>query len=72
MRNKAMFWVVITTIVLVILAIMAAMNLSFNWIFYTTVLGQGMVVYMVFRVLNDHYTTKKTFEDFYGDHTMDP
>ncbi|MCK0146105.1 hypothetical protein MWU78_10660 [Arenibacter sp. F26102] len=70
MRNIAMFWVAATTMVLISLTIMAAMNFPFNWIFYITVLGQIMLVYMVFKVLTDNYTTDKTFEDFYEDHPI--
>jgi hypothetical protein len=70
MKNTAMFWVVNTTITLVIVTIMAAMNFSFNWVFYVTVLGQLMVVYMVYRVLTDDYKTEKTFKDFYEDHPI--
>lgn len=70
MRNSAMFWVVNTTIILVIVTIMAAMNFPFNWVFYVTVLGQSMVVYMVYKVLTDDYKTDKTFKDFYEDHPI--
>lgn len=62
-----MHWVVITTIFLVILTIAASINLAFNWIFYATVLGQGLVLLMVYKVLRDNYKTSKTFEDFYED-----
>jgi len=67
MRTSAMFWVGCTTIVLLTVTIMAAMNFPFNWVFYITVLGQVMIVYMVYRVLTDNYTTNKTFKDFYED-----
>ena len=70
MRNTAMFWVAVTTMVLISLTIMAAMNFPFNWIFYITFLGQIMLVYMVFRVLTDNYTTVKTFKDFYEDYPI--
>ena len=62
-----MFWVGITTVVLITLTIMASMGFPFNWVFYITVIGQIMVVYMVYRVLTDNYQTDKTFEDFYED-----
>ena len=65
-----MFWVANTTITLVIVTIMAVMNFSFNWVFYVTVLGQLMVVYMVYKVLTDDYKTEKTFKDFYEDHPI--
>ena len=67
MRSSAMFWVGITTIVLITVTIMSSMGFPFNWVFYITVLGQFMVVYMVYRVLTDNYHTDKTFEDFYED-----
>lgn len=65
-----MFWVANTTITLVIVTIMAAMDFSFNWVFYITVLGQFMIVYMVYKVLTDNYVTKKKFKDFYEDHPI--
>ena len=70
MKSTAMFWVGITTLVLIMVTIMASMGFPFNWIFYVTVAGQIMVVYMVYKVLTDHYTTEKTFEDFYEDHPI--
>ena len=71
MRNDAILWVFATTGVLLLLAIMAVMDLPFNWIFYVTVAGQIMVIYMVYKVLMDTYSTDKTFDDFYEDHPMD-
>lgn len=65
-----MLWVANTTIILVIVTIMAAMNFPFNWVFYITVLGQCMIVYMVYKVLTDDYVTEKSFQDFYEDHPI--
>ncbi|MGC1515612.1 MAG: hypothetical protein WA810_08540 [Maribacter sp.] len=70
MKSTAMFWVGATTLILITVTIMAAMNFPFNWVFYVTVLGQVAVVYMVYKVLTDEYTTEKTFEDFYEDHPI--
>ncbi|MDT7827440.1 hypothetical protein RQM65_02025 [Pricia sp. S334] len=70
MKNSAMFWVVSTTLVLITVTIMSTMNFAFNWVFYVTVVGQAMVVFMVYRVLRDNYTTYKTFADFYEDHPI--
>ncbi|MCO5724955.1 hypothetical protein [Robiginitalea marina] len=67
MKISAMAWVVFTTFFLIALTIGAAMDLAFHWIFYATVLGQGMVVMMVYQVLTDTYQTSRTFEDFYED-----
>lgn len=70
MQNSAMFWVGVTTLLLVTVTIMVAMRFPFNWVFYLTGLGQVSVVYMVYKVLTDNYKTDKTFEDFYEDHPI--
>ncbi|MCJ7465707.1 MAG: hypothetical protein MUO53_03325 [Maribacter sp.] len=70
MKLSAMFWVATTTIILIIGTIMAAMALPFNWVFYVTIIGQFAVVYMVYMVLTDSYTTTKTFDDFYEDYPI--
>lgn len=70
MKLSAMAWVGITTFFLIVLTIGAAMDMAFQWIFYATVVGQGMVLMMVYRVLTDAYQTTKTFEDFYEDRPL--
>ena len=70
MKISAMGSVAITTIVLLFLTIMAALDFPFSWVFYVTVLGQALLIYMVYRVLVDDYKTDKTFDDFYEDHPI--
>ena len=70
MKISAMSVVGFTTMVLVTVTIMVSMNFPFNWVFYITVFGQGLVVYMVYKVLTDDYQTDKTFEDLYEDHPI--
>ncbi len=65
-----MFWVGATTILLIMVTVMATMNFAFSWVFYLTVLGQIMIVYMVYKVLTDNYKTSNTFEDFYEDYPV--
>ncbi|MGB5273375.1 MAG: hypothetical protein WBN39_04910 [Flavobacteriaceae bacterium] len=70
MKTSSMLWVAITTLLLITITIMAAMDFPFNWVFYITVLGQSTLVFMVYKVLTDNYQTDKTFEDFYEDHPI--
>lgn len=70
MQNTSMFWVGITTLLLITVTIMVAMDFPFNWVFYLTVAGQILIVYMVYKVLTENYTTEKTFEDFYEDYPI--
>lgn len=70
MRISAMGVVAFTTLVLVTVTIMSSMNFPFNWVFYITVFGQALVVFMVYKVLTENYETTKTFDDFYEDHPI--
>ena len=65
-----MFWVGITTILLVLVTCMATLNFSFSWVFFVTVIGQLAILVMVYKVLTDNYKTDKTFEDFYEDYPI--
>ncbi len=67
MKIPVMFYVGLTTILLVMLTLMVSMNMAFTWVFYTMCLGQALVLLMVYKVLRDNYTTDKTFEHFYED-----
>ncbi len=70
MKIPAMFYVAVTTIILLTVTIMVSMDIPFNWVFYLTCLGQIMVAVMVCKVLTDSYKTDKTFADFYEDHPI--
>lgn len=70
MKFPVMFYVVLTTMLLITITIVAALDMSLNWVFYLTCLGQVFVVVMVYKVLTDNYTTEKTFEDYYEDHPI--
>lgn len=70
MKIPVMFYVAITTLLLITLVIMVTMDVSLNWVFYVTVLGQVLVGVMAYKVLTDKYDTDKTFDDFYEDHPI--
>lgn len=70
MKLSAITYLALTTFVLVTVAIFAAMDFPFGWVFYLTVLGQALLIFSVFKVLRDSYTTDKTFKDFYEDHPI--
>ncbi len=56
-----------TTLVLITTTIFAGLNISFTWVFFLTIFGQGLLVFTVYKVLTDDYSTEKTFKDFYED-----
>ena len=70
MKNTAIKLVLATTLLLVVLTIMAELNFSFGLIFFLTFFGQVLLIYTIYKVLTDKYSTDKTFEDWYEDHPM--
>ena len=72
MKTSPFIYITITTLLLITITIMCAMDFPFNWEFYLTVIGQILVVVMVYKVLTDNYTTDKTFEHFYEDRPIEP
>jgi hypothetical protein len=65
-----MFYVAITTSLLVALTVMSAMGLSFFWVFFVMFIGQMLLVLTVYKVLCDNYSTSKTFKDLYEDYPL--
>lgn len=72
MKVSPFFYISITTVLLITITIMCAMNMPFNWVFYLTVISQILVVVMVYKVLTDNYNTDKTFDHFYEDRPIEP
>ncbi len=70
MKLSVEFYVVFTTLFLLTLVVFGAMDFPIHWTFLLTVIGQFLVLLMVYRVLTDAYTTDKTFEDYYEDHPI--
>lgn len=70
MKNLAITLIVITTLVLILVSVLASLNFSFELVFFLTVFGQALLIFTVYKVLTDDYTTDKTFDDWYEDHSM--
>ncbi len=70
MNLSAITYIVLTTFVLITVVVFAAIGFPFNLVFYLIVFGQALLVFSVFKVLTDPYTTNKTFKDFYEDYPI--
>lgn len=70
MKNMGFILLITTTFILVILTVLAALNFSFPLIYFLVCLGQLMLIFTVYKILTDTYSTTKTFEDFYEDHSV--
>ncbi|WP_310992172.1 hypothetical protein [Aequorivita marina] len=71
MKINPLAYLAISTLILVTVAIFAAMDLPFNWVFYLSILGEVFLVISVYKILHDKYATDKTFKDFYEDHPIE-
>ena len=71
MRQTAHIYVIISSVILVAIAVMVFYNLSYPVVFYTVIFGQAFWLFTVYKVLTDKYSTEKTFDDWYEDHPME-
>jgi len=67
MKISALQWLSFTTFILLTWVIFTLMNLDYSWVFFITILGQGLFVFTVYKVLTDDYKTDKNFRGFYED-----
>ena len=70
MRNSAILYVFITTVLLVAVGVMVFYNLPYDLIVYAVIAGQAWWLLTVYKVLTDDYSTDKTFDDWYEDHPV--
>lgn len=70
MKLSGITFLIITSVILITVAIFAAMDFPFRWVFFITIVGEIFLVLSVIKVLKDKYTTRKTFKDFYEDHPI--
>ncbi|MGA9324573.1 MAG: hypothetical protein WBV11_00100 [Salegentibacter sp.] len=70
MKNIAIIFLGLTTLVLIAVTTMSTLTVAFPWIFYLTCLGQLLLLIAVYLLLRDNYTTEKTFDDWYEDHPI--
>jgi len=67
MKSKGILLLIVTTVLLVMLSIMAAIDFEYVWVFSLTTIGQVLLVFAVYHVLRDNYQTNKEFKDWYED-----
>lgn len=60
-----------TTVFLILFVLLSQLPVNFTVLFALMVIGQVLVLFMVYRVLKDKYQTDKSFEDWYEDHPAD-
>jgi lipopolysaccharide/colanic/teichoic acid biosynthesis glycosyltransferase len=69
MKFSGVTYLILTSILLVIVAVLAYLNAGFPVVFYLTLAGQFLLIFSVYKILTDNnYKTKKTFDDWYEDY----
>lgn len=71
MKSPGIFYLVLTSIVLVLVAIFSALNFPFPLVFYLVFFGKILLIITVYKVLKDDYKPNMTFEEFYEKKTGD-
>ncbi len=71
MKSPGIFFLVLTSIVLILVAIFSALNFPFPLVFYLVCFGKLLLLITVYKVLTDDYKPDSTFEEFYEKETGD-
>ncbi|MGL2994866.1 hypothetical protein [Flavobacterium sp. TSSA_36] len=69
MKNVALFLIGLTTVYLVFFIAFCQVATSFTAMNVLFIIGNVLIVVMVYKVLKDVYNTSKTFKDWYEDHS---
>jgi len=72
MKSPGIFFLVLTSIVLVLVATFSALNFPFPLVFYLVCFGKLLLLITVYKILTDDYKPSSTFEEFYEKVTGDP
>lgn len=67
MKNSVAFYITITTLLLVTVAVLVHYNFSLSTVLIAVLAGQAWWIFTVYKVLTDDYQTDKTFDDWYED-----
>lgn len=70
MKLSAHFYVLVTTLLLVAVAVMVFYNVAYPIVYTTVIIGQAWWIFTVYKVLTNKYTTAKDFDDWYEDHPI--
>ncbi|MCG9971909.1 hypothetical protein [Christiangramia crocea] len=70
MKSTGLKLLALTTFILVLLAVFSALGFSFPVVYFLMCAGQLLLIFTVYKILTEKYTTTKTFDDFYEDHPV--
>ncbi len=70
MKNFAIKLVWFTSVYVFVFAGLCQTSISLSILMTLHTLGFPLILFMVYTVLHDDYTTTKTFKDWYEDHPM--
>lgn len=70
MKLSLTFYILLSTSLLILVAVLAFYQLPFSWVFFATIVGQASLLLMVYKILTDDYSTEKTFDDWYEDRPL--
>ena len=72
MKNFAIKLVWFTTLFVLSFAVLCQTNTNLSTLMVIFIVGQILVLLMVYIVLKDNYSTTKTFKNWYEDHPNQP
>ena len=71
MKNFSIKLVWFTTLFFIVFVGLCQTNINPSTLLIIFIVGQILVLFMVYKVLKDQYSSTKTFKDWYEDHRID-
>jgi len=65
MKTSTIFYLILTTTILVLVVVFSVLNFPFPLIFYMAFFGEILFLITVYKVLREDYKPNNTFEEFY-------
>lgn len=67
MKSKAIFFVIVTSLFLLMYTALAQFDVSVRLVYSLFLIGNILVITMVYKVLKENYSTNKNFNHWYQD-----
>lgn len=65
MKSSTLFWIVITSVLLLFNAVISQLGISFVLLLNLTAIGSILVIVMVYKVLTADITVDQNFDDWF-------
>ncbi|MGB0933444.1 MAG: hypothetical protein ACPGU5_04130 [Lishizhenia sp.] len=72
MKKQTLFWIILTSLLLLLNAIASQLGIPYSWLLSLTAIGSIFIIVMVYNVLKEEYQSKQSFDDWFKENIEKP